>query len=125
MQRSGGAPTLERRDGMQSFARCEWCFLYSKNYEANSALTKLDLGGNYVGDAGAVALAEALKATVVTCGHDFREGALVCFWRWKQNQSDVKSCGVVQCSVRLAYFCYRRNSTPRCLAQMRRAKVFG
>ena len=64
---------LERRDGMQSFAR------WSKNYEANSALTKLDLGGNKVGDAGAVALAEALKATVVTCGHDFREGALVCF----------------------------------------------
>ena len=70
---------LERRDGMQSFARWEWCFLYSKNYEANSALTKLYLGGNKVGDAGAVALAEALKATVVTCGHDFREGALVCF----------------------------------------------
>ena len=26
-----------------------------------------------MGDAGAVALAEALKATVVTCGHEFRE----------------------------------------------------
>ena len=30
-----------------------------------------------MGDAGAVALAEALKATVVTCGHEFREDALV------------------------------------------------
>ena len=54
--------TVARRDGVQSFARWKWCFLYSKNYEANSALTELNLCDNKVGDAGAVALAEALKA---------------------------------------------------------------
>ena len=82
---------LERPDGKQSFARWEWCFLYSKNYEANSALTELNLEGNKVGAAGAVALAEALKAMAVTCSHEFREDACVCFWRWKQKRSDVKS----------------------------------
>ena len=75
---------------MQSFARWE-CFLYSKNYKVNSALAELNLWNNKVEDAGAVALAEALKAMAVTCVHEFREDACVCFWRWKQNQSDVKS----------------------------------
>ena len=32
---------LHDRDGLQSFARWEWCFFHSKNYEANSALTEL------------------------------------------------------------------------------------
>ena len=62
-----------------------------QNSKANSSLAVLDLTNNRVGAAGAVALAEALKATVVTCSHELREDACVCFWRWKQNQSDVKS----------------------------------
>ena len=74
MQRLG--LTVARRDGMQSFARWE-CFLYSKNSKANSSLTVLNLWKNDVGDAGAVALAEALKATVVTCSHELREDACV------------------------------------------------
>ena len=77
MQRLGF--TVARRDGLQSFARWEWCFFHSKNYEANSSLTVLNLEKNGVGDAGAVALAEALKATVVTCSHELREDACVCF----------------------------------------------
>ena len=51
----------------------------AKHNEANSALTELNLEGNKVGDAGAVALAEALKATVVTCSRELREDACVCF----------------------------------------------
>ena len=51
----------------------------AKHTEANSALTKLNLERNKVGDAGAVAIAEALKATVVTCSHELRAGAFVCF----------------------------------------------
>ena len=77
MQRLGF--TVARRDGVQSFARWEWCFLYSKNYKVNSALTELNLWNNKVGDAGAVALAEALKAMAVTCSHEFRDDACVCF----------------------------------------------
>ena len=53
--------------------------IYSKNSKANSSLTELNLWNNGVGDAGAVALAEALKATVVTCSHELREDACVCF----------------------------------------------
>ena len=40
--------------------------------KANSALTVLNLSINEVGDAGAVALAEALKAMVATCSHEVR-----------------------------------------------------
>ena len=64
---------------------------FFQNPKANSSLTELDLSFNKVGNAGAAALAEALKAMAVTCSHEFREDACVCFWRWKQNQFDVKS----------------------------------
>ena len=57
--------------------RLGWCSLLRGTYKANTTLTVLQLWANSVGDAGAVALAEALKATVVTCGHEFREDALV------------------------------------------------
>ena len=46
----------------------------SNHIQANSALTVLYLNSNKVGDAGAVALAEALKAMVVTCTHEVRLG---------------------------------------------------
>ena len=54
-----------------------WCSLRRGNYKANTTLTVLNLRYNKVGDAGAVALAAALKATAVTCTHEFREDALV------------------------------------------------
>ena len=46
-------------------------------------------------DAGAGALAEALKAMVVTCGHEVHWERVRVFLKMKQKQSDVKSysCG--------------------------------
>ena len=38
-----------------------------KDHKGNTSLTDLSLGGNKVGDASATALAEAVKATVLTC----------------------------------------------------------
>ena len=35
--------------------------------KANGTVTRIDLGCNEIGDKGAVALAECLKATLVTC----------------------------------------------------------
>ena len=51
----------------------------AKHIQANSALTELNLRRNNVGDAGAGALGEALKAMVVTCTHELRWSAFVCF----------------------------------------------
>ena len=42
-----------------------------KIHEANTSLEELNLGENEVGDAGALALAEALKATHVLCASCF------------------------------------------------------
>ena len=38
-----------------------------KDHKGNTSLIELNLDGNYVGDAGAAALAKALQATVLTC----------------------------------------------------------
>ena len=38
-----------------------------KDHKANTSLTALNLQWNKVGDAGATALAEALRATILTC----------------------------------------------------------
>ena len=54
-----------------------WCSMLRGNYKANTTLTVLNLLCNSVGENGTIALAAALKATVVTCGHEFREDALV------------------------------------------------
>ena len=54
-----------------------WCSLRRGNYKANTTLTVLNLRYNSVEENGAIALAAALKATVMTCTHEFREDALV------------------------------------------------
>ena len=43
-----------------------------KDHQANTSLIKLWLDGNNVGDVGAAALADALQATVLTCGQEFQ-----------------------------------------------------
>ena len=45
-----------------------WRVACVQDYNANATLTILDLYSNEVADAGATALAEAVKATVLTCG---------------------------------------------------------
>ena len=47
--------------------------------KANGTITKLQLGSNEIGDEGAVALAESLKATLVTCVLQVR--ASLFFWQ--------------------------------------------
>ena len=82
------------------------------NYKANRSLTKLYLEYNSVGDAGAVALAETLKATAVTCTHEFREDALVSCSPMRLKQL-MRLCSCFSC----CFLCPERNSTQRCLAQ--------
>ena len=45
-----------------------WMVAAANDHKANTTLTELWLNDNEVADAGATALAEALEATVWTCG---------------------------------------------------------
>ena len=71
------------------------------DHKANATLTELNLYDNRVGDAGATALAEALRATVLTCEKCvFR----VCVTANVASRSRLKSWRrqlVVQCALRL------------------------
>ena len=69
-----------------------------------------------MGVAGAIALAEALKVAVVTCGQEFHEDALV----WCSPVKYKQLMPVFSCIS-----CCERNRTPGCLAQKRCANVFG
>ena len=56
-----------------------WVVAAVEHCKANTSLTKLSLVDNKVGDAGATALADALQATVLTCGQQlFRACAGCC-----------------------------------------------
>ena len=44
-----------------------WRVAGVQDHKANTSLTELNLWNNKVGDAGATALAEAVKATVLMC----------------------------------------------------------
>ena len=52
---------------VQSGGCHHWFTLRHTFRKANDTITKLDLGSNEIGDAGACALADSLKATLVTC----------------------------------------------------------
>ena len=71
------SPLFRRTVGcavVQSFGKawvqsggCLHLFLLHTFRKANGTITRIDLDGNKIGDKGAVALAECLKATLVTC----------------------------------------------------------
>ena len=84
-----------------------------KDHKANTSLTALNLQFNKVGDNGATALADALKAAVLTCKKCvFR--ALFGVTANVASQSRLKSWRrqlVVQCALRLlCFFVVRRDS---------------
>ena len=58
-----------------------------KDHQANTSLTKLFLDGNKVGDAGAAALADALQATVLTCGQELFQSCVSCYHRCRFTKS--------------------------------------
>ena len=61
------------------FCAAELVITAAQDQKANATLTELNLYNNRVGDAGATALADALQATVLTCGHTaFQECASCC-----------------------------------------------
>ena len=77
------------------------------DHKGNTSLTKLDLMNNKVGDAGATALAQAVKATVLTCELYLFQG--MCFllpqmWRY----TVVLSVGVVRllCTLCVLPLCF-------------------
>ena len=72
------------------------------DHKANGTLTKLDLCKNRVGDAGAAALAEALKATVLMCkkcvfGVRVRCHRKCCFMESSEELGVVNSLCSVRC----------------------------
>ena len=52
---------------VQSGGCHHWFSLRHTFRKVNDTITKLNLGSNEIGDAGAIALAESLKAMIVTC----------------------------------------------------------
>ena len=67
-----------------------WVVVGVQDHKANTSLTELNLWSNEVGDVGATALAETLKATVLTCTQcAFRTCAccyLRCHFTWRCEQ---------------------------------------
>ena len=77
-----------------------------KDHKANTSLNKLALDGNIVGDAGAAALAQAVKATVLTCELYLFQGT--CFLLPQMSRyTVVLAVGVVRsfCDVCVCCFC--------------------
>ena len=78
-----------------------------QDHKANTSLTKLNLSGNKVGDVGATVLAEAVKATVLTCGQMlFRALAFCCHrchFSWWCEQL-ASSCCYAVCVAAFAFF---------------------
>ena len=64
-----------------------------KRCKANAALTKLNLWSNMVANAGAAALADAVRATVLTCGLELRvPGFHKCCFAAKRYELAFQSC---------------------------------
>ena len=67
------------------------------DHKANATLTELNLYDNRVGDAGATALAEALKATVLTCEKCVCSGRVFAITANVASQSRLKSWASSTC----------------------------
>ena len=64
-----------------------------KDQQANATLTVLNLGGNNVGDAGAAALAESLKAMACACCYQMCHFTLRCEQMTSSGCFEVCMCG--------------------------------
>ena len=88
-----------------------------KDHKGNTSLTELNLRGNNVGDAGAAALAQAVKATVLTCELYLFQGT--CFLLPQMSRyTVVLAAGVVRllcdvCVLLLFFLLSRREAFTR------------
>ena len=65
----------------------------AKHYKANTTLAYLNLNDNNVGNEGAAALAEAVKATVLLCGLELRVPSFhKCCFAAKRYELAFQSC---------------------------------
>ena len=63
-----------------------------KRCKANAALTKLNLWSNMVANAGPAALADAVRATVLTCGLEFNVRGFHCCFVVKGDELAFLTC---------------------------------
>ena len=75
-----------------------------KDHQANTSLTTLTLEGNNVGDAGAAALADALQATVLTCGQELFQSCVCCHHRCRFTKSSEELASSTCSAVCVAAF---------------------
>ena len=76
-----------------------------KDQKANTTLTKLFLNGNRVGDAGAAALADALKATVLTYMKCVFGACVRCHRKCSFTESSAQWASSTFLAVRVPVFC--------------------
>ena len=77
-----------------------------KDHKANATLTKLSLFKNRVGDAGATALAEALKAPVLTCEKCVFRACVRCHRKCCFTESSEEWASSTCCALCVAAFVF-------------------
>ena len=94
-----------------------WRVVGVQDHKANTSLTELNLCSNEVGDVGATALSETLKATVLRCTQCVFRACACCYqrchftWRCEQLASSGRICSLCCCFCdflvsSLCYFCF-------------------
>ena len=94
-----------------------WALAGVKDHKGNTSLTKLDLRRNKVGDAGATALAEAVKATVLKCVQQLFTACAGCcngcrFARWSKQLASPSCCAV--CFAPSVCYCFLEENFACC-----------
>ena len=91
-----------------------------QDQKANATLTELYLRGNTVGDGGASALADALKATVLTCRKRVFTACVCCHRKCRFTKSCEElassTCCVV-CVAAFVFFCGLKEEVYSCLCR--------